>query len=66
MVQWLRIYLAMQGTQVRTLDRELRSHMLQRKQQLSPLTPKPMRHTMRVCAQQQKILCEATRPDAAK
>ena len=28
LVQWLRIHLAMQGTQVRSLVRELRSHML--------------------------------------
>ena len=28
-VQWLRIHLPMQGTQVRSLVRELRFHMLQ-------------------------------------
>ena len=29
LIQWLRIHLAMQGTQVRSPVRELRSHMLQ-------------------------------------
>ena len=45
MVQWLRICLPMQGTQVRSLVRELRSHMPV--EQLSPHTAareEPMCH----------------------
>ena len=43
-VQWFRIYLAMQGMQVQILVGELRSHMLQL---LSPCAPKLMHHNQR-------------------
>ena len=46
MVQWLRIYLAMQCNQVRSLVRELRSHVLQSNQAPVPqlLSLEPTNH----------------------
>ena len=51
-VQWLWIHLAMQETQVQSLDRELRSHMSQSKCWACTLK-------LRVCVMQQKIPLEA-------
>ena len=40
-VQWLRIYLPMQGTRVRSLVRELRSHIPRGQLSLRPETTEP-------------------------
>ena len=62
MVQWLRIRLAMQGTQVWSLVRELRSHMPQRNWAWEPQWESPCITT------QDPIWCNETqpRPNAVK
>ena len=60
MVQWLRIHLAMQGTQVLSLVRELTSHMLQSNKAQAPQLLSPYTKT-RESMGKGKILNDVTK-----